>query len=376
MNTAPHSPDRSSDLGETARRHPTPKPVRWVINNLFNSWFNGLLTVLLLWMQLELVPPILSWLIFDSVLFSALGAEEPAAVCRQADGACWAFIHEWWRFILFGRYTFDEQWRPALSIMIALGLLVTSCDRRFWSKWLLAAWAIALPLIGVLMRGGILGLPAVPTTNWGGLPLTLGLAFVGLAIAFPLGIVLALGRRSNMPAVRAVCIGYIELIRGVPLITILFMASVLFPLFMPRGVTIDQLLRAQIGMILFASAYLAEVVRGGLQALPRGQYEAADSLGLRYWQKMRLIIMPQALRISIPPLVNTFIGFFKDTSLVIIVGLVDLLAAAKHALTNPEWRGFYQESYLFIAVIYFLFCYSLSKYSQSLERRLNVGTRR
>ena len=374
MSQAPEHHHPSYTDGE--RRHPTPPAIRWIITNLFNSWFNGFLTLLIIWAMVELVPPILSWVLFDSVLFSAVGAEDPAAICRAADGACWAFIHEWWRFIIFGRYTFDEQWRPALSVMIAVGLLVASCDRRLWSRGLLVAWAVALVAIGVLMRGGVFGLTVVPTTNWGGLPLTIGLAFVGLAVAFPLGILLALGRRSSMPAVRAVSIGYIELIRGVPLITILFMASVLFPLFMPRGVTIDQLLRAQIGMILFAAAYLAEVVRGGLQALPRGQYEAADSLGLRYWQKMRLIILPQALRISIPPLVNTFIGFFKDTSLVLIVGLVDLVAAAKQALTNPEWRGFYQEAYLFIAIIFFLFCFSLSKYSQALERRLRVGARR
>ena len=176
-----------------------------------------------------------------------------------------------------------------------------------------------------------------------------------------------------MPAVRSICVVYIELIRGVPLITVLFMASVLFPLFLPTGVTIDKLLRAQVGMILFAAAYLAEVVRGGLQAIPKGQYEAAESLGLGYWRKMRLIILPQALRISIPPLVNTFIGFFKDTTLVIIIGLFDLLNAAKAALTDREWAGFYMEGYLFCAIIYFIFCYSMSRYSQNLERKLETG---
>ncbi|MEQ9814273.1 MAG: amino acid ABC transporter permease [Azospirillaceae bacterium] len=246
----------------------------------------------------------------------------------------------------------------------------------FWTVWLaLAALFVAVDLLAPAVTGAGFdtGLRYVPNTQWGGLPLTLGLSLIGCGVAFPLGILLALGRRSNMPAIRVICVVYIEFIRGVPLITILFMASVLFPLFLPEGVTIDKLLRAQVGLILFAAAYLAEVVRGGLQAIPKGQYEAADSLGLTYWQKTRLIILPQALRISIPPLVNTFIGFFKDTSLVIIIGLFDLLNGGRIALTEPIWRGFYPESYTFVALIYFAFCFSLSKYSQWLEGQMNTG---
>jgi general L-amino acid transport system permease protein len=226
------------------------------------------------------------------------------------------------------------------------------------------------------MFGGVLGMPYVPTENWGGLPLTLILSVTACVFGFPLGVLLALGRRSRLPAIRSVCVAYIELIRGVPLITVLFMASVMFPLFMPPGVNFDKLLRAQIALILFSAAYLAEVVRGGLQAVPKGQYEAADSLGLNYLQKTAFIVLPQALRIVIPALVNTFIGTFKDTSLVIIIGVFDLLNAAKTALQDPPWRGSYWEVYLFIAAIYFAFCFFMSRYSQNLEARLQQGHRR
>lgn len=347
-------------------------PLGWVRANLFNTWYNSVITLLIFWLLVQLIPPVVDWLFIRAVWLDA-----GPAPCREAGaGACWSFVREKYRLILFGLYPYDQQWRPLLAMLVLIGLLTASTMRRFWSPWLIVAWAVGLVAIGVLMWGGVLGLPFVSNLNWGGLPLTLGLAVIGLVVAFPLGIVLALGRRSNMPIVQAVCVAYIELIRGVPLITLLFMASVMFPLFLPTGVTIDKLLRAQIGMILFAAAYLAEVVRGGLQAIPSGQYEAADSLGLKYWQKMRLIILPQALRISIPPLVNTFIGFFKDTTLVIIVGLFDLLNAAKAALTDRAWSGFYMEAYIFVALFYFFFCFTMSKYSQNLEKQLHTGHQR
>ena len=345
--------------------------IGWLRGNLFNTWYNSVITLVLLYLLLQIIPGTFDWLFVNAVW-------EPATseVCRAASGACWAFIHEKNRLILFGLYPYNEQWRPTLAVALFLGMILVSCNRHFWKPWLALAWAAVLALCGTLMYGGILGLTQVPTTRWGGLPLTLMLATFGLALGFPLGIIMALGRRSHLPLVRFLSIAYIELIRGVPLITVLFMASVMFPLFLPQGVSINNLLRAQIGIILFAAAYLAEVVRGGLQAIPKGQYEAADSLGLNYWQATRLIVLPQALRISIPPLVNTFIGMFKDTSLVIIVGLLDLVGSAKAALTDPAWRGFYRESYIFIAIIYFVFCYSMSKYSQHLEKRLNSGSRR
>jgi general L-amino acid transport system permease protein len=238
-------------------------------------------------------------------------------------------------------------------------------------------WLITLAAIGVLMWGGVLGLSFVPQDSWGGLPITLILATFGLAFSFPLSILVALGRRSTkLPAVKLLCVLYVELIRGVPLISLLFMASVMFPLFMPEGVNIDKLLRAQIAIILFAAAYLAEVVRGGLQSLPKGQYEAADALGLTYWQKTGKIVLPQALRMVIPPLVNTFIGFFKDTSLVLIIGIFDLLTAGKVALAEPVWQSFSTEVYIALAVIYFAFCFAMSKYSRGLERELGRATRR
>lgn len=345
--------------------------IGWLRANLFSTWYNSIVTLLLLYLLLQVIPGLVDW-----IFLSAVWTAAPPEVCRAASGACWAFIHEKYRLILFGTYPFAEQWRPTLAVAVFLALILASCNRLFWKPWLAVAWVVGLAAVAVLMYGGVLGLTLVPTTRWGGLPLTLMLATFGLAFGFPLGILMALGRRSNMPALRLLSVGYIELIRGVPLITVLFMAMVMFPLFLPQGVSINNLLRAQIGIILFASAYLAEVVRGGLQAIPKGQYEAADSLGLSYWQKTGLIILPQALRISIPPLVNTFIGFFKDTSLVLIIGLFDLVGAAKTALTDPAWRGFYRESYFFIAIIYFVFCFSMSKYSQYLEKKLNVGTRR
>jgi general L-amino acid transport system permease protein len=237
--------------------------------------------------------------------------------------------------------------------------------------------ARTLSVCGVLMWGGVLGLEYVPQEEWGGLPITLMLATFGLALAFPLAIVVALGRRSTgMPAVRWLCVIYIELIRGVPLISLLFMASVLFPLFMPEGMNPDKLLRAQAAYVLFAGAYLAEVVRGGLQALPRGQYEAADALGLSYWRKMGLVILPQALRLVIPPLVNTFSSNFKDTSLVLIIGIYDLLTSGKVAMADPRWQGFGTEIYVVLAAIYFVFCYAMSKYSRGLEREFGHARNR
>jgi general L-amino acid transport system permease protein len=299
--------------------------------------------------------------------------------CQNAKGigACWAIIRDKYRLILFGRFPYDEQWRPAICVALFIGLYVVSAMRRFWRKELALIWIATLVGIFVLMWGGVLGLTPVTEDYWGGLPLTLILATFGLAFAFPLAVLVALGRRSTkLPAVKFLCVLYVELIRGVPLVALLYMASVMFPLFMPEGVNIDKLLRAQIAIILFAAAYLAEVVRGGLQALPKGQAEAADALGLSYWKKTGFIILPQALRLVIPPLVNTFIGFFKDTSLVLIVGLFDLLNMGKIALTDPPWQSFSTEVYLMLAVIYIAFCFAMSQYSRGLERELDRARRR
>lgn len=346
-------------------------PLGWIRHNLFSSWYNSLLTLLILYAAWTLVPGAAGWLLGHAVWSG------DAAACRaEGAGACWAFVAEKWRFSLFGTYPAEQHWRPTLAMLLVVGLLLGSADRRLWGRPLLVLWPVVLLLAGLLMQGGVLGLETVPTYLWGGLPLTLGLSVVGLGLAFPLGVLLALGRTSAMPVFRAICTVYIELVRGVPLISILFMASVMIPLFLPQDVTVDKLLRAQAGLVLFAAAYLAEVVRGGLQAIPKGQVEAASALGLSYWQRTRMIVLPQALALVIPPLVNTFIGFFKDTSLVVIIGLLDLLGAAKSALTDPAWRGFYREAYLFVAVIYFIFCYALSRYSRHLEAQLSKGRRR
>jgi general L-amino acid transport system permease protein len=285
--------------------------------------------------------------------------------CRAASGACWGFIVEKHRLIAFGTYPYEDHWRPALSSVLLIALWILSAI--YWKPRLILFWAIGLTVIGLLMWGGVFGLPYVENERWGGLILTLLLTTFGLGFAFPLSILLALGRRSNLPVVRALCVAYIELIRGVPLVSVLFMASVMLPLFLPAGVSVDKLLRAQVALILFAAAYLAEAVRGGLQAIPRHQYDAADALGLSYLQKTFLVVLPQALRIAVPPLVNTCIGFFKDTSLVLIIGLFDLLSTIKVSLNDPAWTGFGVEAYLFAAAVYFIFCYSMSLYSRRLE---------
>lgn len=350
----------------------TPAPrslIGWLRANLFSTPLNAALTILIAWFAVMALPALFDWLLFDAV-FSA----PDRRACRAAgSGACWAFIVEKHRFILFGLYPYDEQWRPLAVVGVFVALILISCNRRFWTRWLAVVWLAGLTTIGVLMWGGVLGLSTVGTERWGGLPLTLILALFGMAFGFPVAILLALGRRSSMPAIRVLCIVYIELIRGVPFVSLLFMSSVMLPLLLPEGTTIDKLLRAQIAVIMYASAYLAEVVRGGLQAISRGQYEAAEALGLGYWRRMVFVILPQALRAVIPPLVNTLITVLKDTSLVVIIGLYDLTNSAKASFVDPAWRGSSIEAYVFIAVIYFVFCSFISQYSQGLERRLAKG---
>jgi general L-amino acid transport system permease protein len=337
--------------------------MKWLRAQLFSNWWSALATLAILWLAWKLLPPFVEWALVDAVW----RAVDPRQCRAPGAGACWAFIWEKHRFILFGTYPYEQHWRPAIATVILVSLWVFSSFRNSWKWWLPAAWGAGLAAIAVLMWGGTLGLPYVENERWGGLILTLLLASFGIAFAFPLSILLALGRRSELPVVRAACTGYIELIRGVPLISVLFMASVMLPLFLPAGVTIDKLLRAQLALVLFAAAYLAEVVRGGLQAMPRHQEETADALGFSWWGKMRLVILPQALRLSIPPLVNTFIGFFKDTSLVLIIGLFDLLSTIKVSLQDPAWSGFGTEAYLFACLVYFAFCYAMSAYSRRLE---------
>jgi general L-amino acid transport system permease protein len=335
----------------------------WLRRNFFQSWWQGFITLLLVYFIFKVLQSLLDWAFIDAVW-----RPDPRA-CRAGEGACWGFIADKHRFILFGTYPFEQHWRPAVASVLLIALWIVSALRPFWRWWLTLVWAAGLAVIATLMWGGVLGLPYVENERWGGLILTLLLSTFGIAAAFPLSIVLALARRSQMPAIRGLAVGYIELVRGVPLISLLFMASVMLPLFLPSGVTIDKLLRAQLALIMFAAAYLAEVVRGGLQAIPREQYEAADALGLSYFQKTTAVVLPQALRIAVPPLVSTFIGFFKDTSLVLIIGLFDLLSTIKVALTDPLWTGFGVEAYVFASLVYFVFCFAMSQYSRRLEHR-------
>jgi general L-amino acid transport system permease protein len=339
----------------------------WIRANLFNNWFNSVLTLVTLYALGKVVPPFFRWAFVDSLWLST------GEACKGADGACWSIIPANIRFILFGFFPYESQWRPLLAMVLLIGLLFYSRNRDNWKKSLLYAWGVGLLTMGLLMKGGMLGLDAVETTQWGGLPLTLLLSVFGLAAAYPLGVVLALGRQSQMPAVKVLCVVYIEMIRGVPLITLLFMSSIVFPLFLPEGVTVNVILRAQVAIIMFTAAYIAEVVRGGLQGMAKGQYEAAESLGLSYPQTMRLVILPQALKIVIPPTVSQLISALKDTSLVVIIALYDLLKTTQSILSNPTWTAYSSEAYIFVALIYFGCCYFMSSYSRRLEKELDRG---
>lgn len=336
----------------------------WIKKNLFNSVFNSFATILILILAARILPQFIQWAFIDSVWFSS-GQE-----CHQAKGACWSVVTKNIRFNVFGYYPYEHQWRPLLAMIILVCMLFYSRDWKRWRKRLGYLWFLALFIMGLLMKGGLFGLVAVESTKWSGLPLTMLLSFFGILASYPLGVILALGRRSTMPIIKALCVVYIELIRGVPLITMLFMSSVMFPLFLPEGVTIDKVLRAQVAIILFTAAYIAEVVRGGLQAIDKGQYEAAEALGLNYPQKMRLVILPQALKIVIPPSVGILISAFKDTSLVVIIALYDILNTTKSILTEPEWTGFSTEAYIFVAIIYYFCCFSMSQYSRKVEKEL------
>ena len=341
--------------------------IGWMKANLFNGWFNSILTLVVLYLLWLSVPPLINWALIDSYWFST------SDQCKAGNGACWSVITANIRFILFGFYPHDLQWRPLLAIVILITLLIYSQNRNHWKKYLFYTWLIGLFSMGLLLKGGLFGLEEVESNKWGGLPLTLLLSVFGLTAAYPVGVMLALGRQSKMPVIKSFSVVYIELIRGVPLISLLFMSSVVFPLFLPEGVSINNILRAQVAIILFTAAYIAEVVRGGLQGVGRGQYEAADSLGLNYFQTMRLVILPQALKIVIPPSVSILISAFKDTSLVVIIALYDLLKTTQTTLSDPKWMGFSAEAYIFVALIYFVCCFFMSNYSRRLERELDTS---
>ena len=353
-----------ADIAHPAAIGPVPQVYRWLRANLFGTPFSALLTILVCYALIRIVPPFIDW-----ALINATWTAPNEQACAARGGACWAFITNWYRFILFGRYPYAEQWRPTVVVLLLIALLLASCERRLSGRTLALLWVMGVVAVLVLMGGGILGLAPVDTDLWNGLPLALILAVGGLALSFPLGVALALGRRSHLRGIRGFSVAYIEFFRGLPFITVLFMAAHMVPLFLPPGMTTALLWRIEVAFILFLAAYLAEAVRGGLQAIPRGQYEAASALGLGYWRQMRLVILPQALRIAIPPLVGTFIGAFKDTALVSFVGLFDLLQNVAVGTNDPGWRSSYVEGYAFVATIFFAVCYAMSRYSRSLEAR-------
>lgn len=358
---------------------PRPAPIKteglvpWIKRNLFADWKTSLATIVFLALAVMYLPGIADWAIFHAVFRADLAACQAA----RETGACWGVVTEKYRLIIMGRYTYEEQWRSEIATALLLALLVISCIRRFWKPWLAPLWVAVLVVFFILMRGGVFGLTVVPTDLWGGLPLTITLAVLGVVLAFPIAVVVALGRRSHMPAIRSLCVVYVELVRGVPLISVLFMASFLFPLFMPAGVSPDVFIRVLVGITLFSAAYLAETVRGGLQAVPKGQVEAAATLGLSYWQTQRKIVLPQALSIVVPAIVNNFIGIFKDTSLVSIVSLYELTGSMTLALnSDADWRPYKIEAYIFIAIIYFAFCFSMSRYSLWIEKQVGASKQR
>ncbi|TGP27202.1 MULTISPECIES: amino acid ABC transporter permease [unclassified Mesorhizobium] len=374
---------------EMALAQPAPPTERgayaWVRKNLVGSVGDAILTILGIAIVAWILPQVLNW-----AFINAQWTGPDRTVCTTASqggiqpdgwtGACWAFVNAKFGQFMFGTYPVEERWRPIVVAILFVALLAPMLIPRVPRKGLNAILLfLALPVVAFfLLTGGVFGLPAVETSRWGGLLVTLSLSFVGIAVSLPLGVVLALGRRSKMPIIKWLCVVFIETVRGIPLITVLFFASVMLPLFLPAGVTFDKFLRALIGVSLFAAAYMAEVVRGGLQAIPKGQYEGADSLGLGYWQKMGLIVLPQALKLVIPGIVNTFIGMFKDTSLVLIISMFDLLGVVKQNFADPNWATpqTAKSGLVFAAFVFWLFCFGMSRYSMYTERRLDTGYKR
>ena len=338
---------------------------------LFGSVTSTILTLLSFYLLTITLPPIISWSIIDA---NWLGSN--ASDCTKS-GACWVYISAWWRQLLFGQYPNEQVWRLVLCSGLFIALLTAillhkKLTSRLQKRCLLLT-ALSYPVTAfILIYGGYFNLPIVETRYWGGLFLTLVIAVVGIATSFPLGLLLALGRQSQLKIIRFFCIGFIELWRGVPLITVLFMAAVMFPLFMPQGVNIDSLLRVLVGVSLFAAAYMAEIIRGGLQAIPKGQYAAATATGLSYWQAMFIIVLPQAISLVIPGIVSAFISLIKETTLVYIIGMFDFLGIVQFTASNSEWIRYTKEGYIFVGAVFWLICYGLSRYSRTLEQKPSI----
>jgi general L-amino acid transport system permease protein len=365
-------------MSDTAPIQARISPFAWVRSNLFPNWWNSLLTIGCIYLVYSATVPIVDWAIVNAVWMG-----QKVDTCRAATGgtgACWAFIEAKWGQIFYGQFPIDERWRVHVAYGLALAGLVPLAMPSIRHKGLNALYLFGIyPILAfVLLSGGVFGLAPVETSLWGGLLVTLVVAATGMVISMPLGILLALGRRSQMPVVRMCSIGFIEFWRGIPLVTILFIASVLLPLFLEQGVSVDKLLRAMLGVALFASAYMAEVVRGGLQAIGSGQYEAARALGFGYWRSHYLVVLPQAITHVIPGIVNTFIGLFKDTTLVLVIGLFDLLGIVQSSFSDPNWSTpqTAMTGYVFTGFVFWIFCYAMSLYSQFMERRLARGAKK
>ena len=341
----------------------------WLRQNFFADGISTLISLVLGTLAAVALVNVLDWALFSAVF------RPEVELCRSLDhgGACWGVIAEKYRIILFGRYPFDEQWRPLAATLLLLSLIVISGHPASWRRGLLPVWLFSLALMLALMKGGFGGLTRVDTDLWGGLPLTLLLTVVGIGGAFPLAVLIAVGRSSSLGVLRSVLTWYVELVRGMPLIPILFLASFLFPLFLPKDLSVDVLVRVLAAIILFAAAYLSESIRGGLESIPATQREAALALGLTSWQAMLLVLLPQALRAVVPSIVNSAISLFKETSLVTVVSMFDLTGALSLALAGDAlWRPFHLEGYLFIGAIYWIGCFSMSRYSLWIEARLRT----
>ncbi len=366
---------RSSTEQDMHRELPPPRTqvgvVGWIRGNLFSSPIDTVLTVLSIYLLYQIIPPVANWMFFDAV-FAEVGHRRE---CREiAGGACWSVVRIRFDQFMYGFYPAHLRWRVNLTFVLFFVALIPLLydrvkGRKYWLRFTLIYPAFAF----CMLWGGWFGLEHVESSKFGGFLLTVLIGVTGIAVSLPLGIALALGRYSSMPVVRTLSIWYIEFIRGVPLITLLFVASTLLNYFMPPGTYFDLLLRVIIMVIMFSAAYLAEVVRGGLAAIPQGQFEAADALGLNYARSIRLIILPQALKISIPGIMNTFIGLYKDTTLVIVVGLLDPLGIGRAALADSKWQGLSTELYIFVALGFFISCFAMSRYSLYLERKLDTG---
>lgn len=337
--------------------------------DLFGSLGSSVATILIGGILLAAIPQLLSWAVIN-------GAWNGDGSSCTAAGACWAYLRAKYRLILFGIYPPAEQWRPMLMILMFIGLVLWSLPMKHWTRGTLIMWIAGIVVALVLMGGGVAGLTPIPTSSWGGLPITILLTVLSLALGFPAAVALALGRKSTLPVLRILSVMFIEVIRALPLVSLLFIAAILVPILLPESMTVDNLMRALVALTVSSAAYLAEVIRGGLEGVHKGQAEAARALSLTHLQTLRLIVLPQAIRNVIPPLTNTAVVIVKNTSLVLVVGLFDLLSSSRAALNDPNWPAPYAETYFAVALIYFVICFGISRYSASLEQTMVQGIRR